>query len=430
MWRSVGSPVDDDAMPTAGPAFAGATGSLAQDLALPEIHHDPYPYYDWLRRERPMYQTPYGAWVVSRHADAIRVLRDSTFSSNSFGNNENFVAIRPMLEEQLGIGELLRLQERAMLFLDPPDHTRLRRLVSKAFSTRAVDALRPRADEVVAGLLDDIDAKGEMDVITDLAYPLPITMICEMIGVPLADRELFEQWTPTAVKVLDPSDDFSLLQEANEAITHFVDYFRDLIASRRRAPGDDLLSGLIAAEDEGDRLTEQELLSTLILLLIAGHETTVNLIGNGMLALLRHPDELARLRREPALMGSAVDELLRYDSPVQLTSRTALADQEVAGVPVAKGSEVIVLLGAANRDPDQFADPTRLDIGRADRNHIAFGGGIHVCLGAPLARLEGRSAIGGAVGRWSDLELLDDDPGRKDTITLRGLTSLRVAVRS
>ncbi|MDQ1397182.1 MAG: hypothetical protein QOG64_2441 [Acidimicrobiaceae bacterium] len=415
-------------MPTNGPAFADVTGSLAQDLALPEIHHDPYPYYDWLRREHPMHQTAYGAWVVSRHADATRVLRDPTFSSNSFGNNENFAAIRPMLEEQLGIGELLRLQERAMLFLDPPDHTRLRRLVSKAFSTRAVDALRPRAEEVVAGLLDDIEAKGEMDVICDLAYPLPITMICEMIGVPVADRELFEQWTPSAVKVLDPSDDFSLLQEANEAITHFVDYFRDLIASRRRAPGEDLLSGLIAAEDEGDRLTEQELLSTLILLLIAGHETTVNLIGNGMLALLRHQDQLSRLRSDPALIGSAVEEMLRFDSPVQLTGRTALAEQEVAGETVAKGSEVIVLLGAANRDPQQFPNPDGLDIGRGDRNHIAFGGGIHVCLGAPLARLEGKSAIGGAVARWSHLELVGDEPDRKETITLRGLKSLRVAV--
>ena len=408
--------------------FPGATGQLQHDLVLPEIHQDPYPYYAWLRAERPVFQGPLGDWAVSTYADVTRVIRDPMFSSNQMGNNENFQAIRPMLEEQLGVGDLLRLQERAMLFLDPPDHTRLRRLVSKAFSTRAVDALRPRAEQVVAELLANVD--DELEVISQLAYPLPITMICELLGVPLEDKVLFEEWTPAAIKVLDPSDDFSVLQEAQEAIRHFMDYFRELIARRRGEPGDDVLTALLAAEEDGERLTEQDLLSTCILLLIAGHETTVNLIGNGTLALLRNPGELQRLQSEPSLIGSAIEEMLRFDAPVQMTGRTALTDLDVGGQTVRKGEQVIALLASANRDPAQFPDPDRLDIGRNDRNQVAFGGGIHVCLGAPLARLEARCAIGGMIARWPRGFELAAAPERKESITLRGLASLRVAVRS
>ena len=417
-------------MVTKSPSEFEFTGTLTQDLGRPEHKLDPYPFYRWLRDQRPIYQGTYGDWIVTRYDDTVRVLRDPLFSSDNMGHNDNFQAIRPMLEAQPEIGPLLKLQEKAMLFMDPPDHTRLRRLVSKAFSTRAVDALRPRADEVVAQLLDAVAARGdgEIEIINDLAYPLPITMICEMLGVPVSDRGLFEEWTPAAVKIIDPSDDFSLMIEAGEAVRKFMDYFRELIAERRSSPGDDLLSGLVAAEDEGDRLSEYELLATCVLLLIAGHETTVNLIGNGTLALLRHPAELQRLRDDPSLMGSAVEECLRFDSPVQLTGRTATEDLEVAGQAIPRGQQVVTLLGAANRDPSHFADPDRFDVARNDRTHMAFGGGIHVCLGAPLARLEARCAFAGLLDRWSSLELVVDEPPRKETVTLRGLAELRLAV--
>jgi cytochrome P450 len=246
--------------------------------------------------------------------------------------------------------------------------------------------------------------------------------------VPVSDRPLFEEWTPAAIRVLDPSEDFTVLMEAQEAVRHFIDYFRTLIAERRRSPGDDLLSAMLAAEHDGERLTEQDLLSTCVLLLIAGHETTVNLIGNGVMALLQWPDELRRLYRDPGLVGPAVEELLRYDSPVQVTSRTAVQDMPLGDgeFVVAKGEQVITVLAAANRDPAMFADPDRLDVSRNDRNHVAFGGGIHVCLGAPLARLEGRCALTGLLARWPRGLELAAEPERKESITLRGLASLRV----
>ena len=417
-------------MVTNSPTSFEFTGFLSQDLGRPEHKTDPYPFYRWLREDQPIHQGAYGDVIVTRYADTVQVLRDPLFSSSSLNHNEQYKAIRPMLEEQPAIAPLLVLQDKAMLTMDPPDHTRLRRLASKAFSTRAVDALRPRAEQVVAEALDAVEAwgTGEIEVVHDLAYPLPITLICEMLGVPVEDRDLFEEWTPAAIKIIDPSDDFSLMLEAGEAVRHFMDYFRSLIERRRSSPGDDLLTGLIAAEDEGDRLTEDELLATCILLLIAGHETTVNLIGNGLLALLRHPDQLSRLRDDPSLMGSAVEEALRYDAPVQLTARTAVEEREVAGQVITKGQQVVTLLGAANRDPAQFADPDRFDVGRNDRSHMAFGGGIHVCLGAPLARLEARCAFAGVLDRWSSLELVEEEPPRKETVTLRGLSELRLAV--
>jgi cytochrome P450 len=316
---------------------------------------------------------------------------------------------------------------RTMLFLDARVQTRLRALVSKAFTARVVEGMRPRAQAVVEALLNEALARGEMDVVADLAYPLPLTVICEMLGVPVADHALFRQWSADLVLTLDPILSPEVLAGANRATSGFAEYFRGLMAERRAHPGGDLLTALIAAEDEGRSLTEDELLSMCILLLVAGHETTVNLISNGILALLRNRDQLERLRAEPALIRTTVEELLRYDSPVQLTGRIPLEELEIGGKRIGKGQEVVALTGAANRDPAQFPDPDRLDLGRSENRHIAFGAGVHFCLGAPLARVEGQIAIGSLVRRAPKIELAAEELQWRETVTLRGLKRLPVA---
>jgi cytochrome P450 len=314
-----------------------------------------------------------------------------------------------------------------MLFLDPPDHDRLRRLANKAFTPRAVERLVPRIHEVVAELLDRAEELGEFDVVADVAYPLPVTVISEMLGVPEGDRDALRRWSLDLIYTLDPMLSVETLARAQRAGAEFRAYLRDLIADRRAHLGDDLLSGLIQAEDEGRQLTPQELVATCVLLLVAGHETTSSFIGNGMLALLRDPGQYARLHDDPGLMRSAGEELLRFDSPVQLTGRLVLRDTEIAGQRVEAGQDVVALVGAANRDPEAFDEPDRLDLGRPDNRHLAFGGGIHFCLGAPLARVEGGTAIASLVGRFGSLELVDPEPAWRDTVTLRALRSLPVA---
>jgi len=303
-----------------------------------------------------------------------------------------------------------------MLDRDPPDHTRLRSLVSKAFTPRVVEGLRPRIQQIVDGLIARAQAAGSMDLIEEFAYPIPVNVICEMMGVPVEDHERFKGWSLDIARGLDsvllPPD--SEVPRRSAAARHAIsDYFRQLIAARRASPRGDLLSALIAAEEAGDKLNEEELIATCILLLIAGHETTVNLIGNGVLALLRHPDELRRLRQAPALITSAVEELLRYD--VTFGGRT-----------IRKGDMVMPFIGAADRDPAQFPDPDRLDLGRGDNRHIAFGWGIHFCLGAPLARVEGQIAIDTLVRRLPRLALVAEHAEYRQSLTLRGLKMLPV----
>jgi cytochrome P450 len=296
--------------------------------------------------------------------------------------------------------------------------------VSKAFSARVIEALRPFVQRTVDDLLDGIERRGgEFELVSELAHPLPVVVICEMLGVPAEDVELFSRLSDDLVHTLDPMIGPDIIERATESELAFDAYFRALIARRRKAPREDLLSGLIAAEEEGQRLSEEELLRTLILLLVAGHETTVNLISNGTVALLRNRDQLARLQDDPSIIRAAVEELLRYDAPVQLTGRIPLEDMEFGGKTVRKGQQVVALVGAANRDPEQFADPDRLDLGRQDVRHVAFGGGIHFCLGAFLARVEGQIAIGSMVRRFPKLELAGE-PVWRDTITLRGLKVL------
>ncbi|PYN35028.1 MAG: cytochrome P450 [Candidatus Rokuibacteriota bacterium] len=385
----------------------------------PEFLADPYPTYHRLRAEDPVHHSPLGFWVLTRYEDVSAVLRDPRFIKEPIAA---LVAARFGAEVPRGVGL-------SMLDRDPPDHTRLRSLVSKAFTPRVVEGLRPRIQQIVDGLIARAQTVGSMDLIEEFAYPIPVNVICEMMGVPVKDHERFKGWSLDIARGLDsiwlPPD--SEVPRRSAAARHAInDYFRELIAQRRASPRGDLLSALIAAEEAGDKLNEEELLATCILILIAGHETTVNLIGNGVLALLRHPDQLRHLRQAPALITSAVEELLRYDGPVQRTARVASDDATIGDRTIRKGDMVMPFIGAADRDPAQFPDPDRLDFSRGDNRHIAFGWGIHFCLGAPLARVEGRIAIDTLVRRLPGLALVTEEPEYRQSLTLRGLKTLPV----
>jgi pimeloyl-[acyl-carrier protein] synthase len=385
----------------------------------PEFLADPYPTYHRLRAEDPVHYSPLGFWVLTRYEDVAAVLRDARFIKEPLAA---LVAARFGAEVPRGVGL-------SMLDRDPPDHTRLRSLVSKAFTPRVVEGLRPRIQEIVDGLIARAEAAGSMDLIEEFAYPIPVNVICEMMGVPVQDHERFKGWSLDIARGLDsiwlPPD--SEIPRRSAAARHAIsDYFRELIAQRRASPRGDLLSALIAAEEAGDKLNEEELLATCILILIAGHETTVNLIGNGVLALLRNPEELRRLRASPGLITTAVEELLRYDGPVQRTARVASDDATIGGHTIRKGEMVMPFIGAADRDPAHFPEPDRLDLARADNRHIAFGWGIHFCLGAPLARVEGQIAINTLVRRLPRLAFVSDTVEYRQSLTLRGLKALPV----
>lgn len=390
------------------------------DPFRPEFHVDPYPFYHRLREADPVHLSQIGLWILTRYDDCVTSLRDPRFGRDGF---------EAILAAQYGEESEGSRLPRSMLFRDPPDHTRLRSLVNRAFTPRVIEGLRDQIQVLVNGLLDRVERRGRLDVIADLAYPLPVTVICDMLGVPVGDHEQIKEWSSDVIRSLDaiglPSD-ASIIERGRIGRHRIADYFRTLLPERRRHPRADLLSSLIAVEEQGDRLTEGELLSTCILLFIAGHETTVNLIGNGLLALLRNPDQLQRLKAEAGLIGSAVEELLRYDSPVQRTARITNAEVEVGGKTIPKGAFVVAAIGAANRDPAHFPDPDRLDIGRADNRHIAFGFGIHFCLGAPLARVEGQIALGTLLRRLPGLRLTGPEPEWRESSTLRGLKALPV----
>ena len=363
----------------------------------PEFRDDPYPSLHHLRRVDPVNETPVGLWRLTRYADVNRLLHDVP------------AGVRTTEGELPGVDESLSGQRLFMLQQDPPTHPRLRRLVSSAFTPRAIAALRPTIQRIVDDCLDRVAARGEMDLIGDLALPVPATVICEMMGVPIADRDKFTVWTAKAThglasQFLPPE----MLAEAHAAAMSLAAYFQDLIASRRGRLTDDILSGLIRAEEAGDRLAPLELLSQAIGLLIAGFETTIGLIGNGVRALLRHPEELAKLRARPDLIASAVEECLRYDGPIILTARVVHTDVEFGGKTIPKNSRIWALLAAANRDPEAFPDPDRFDVARHPNEHLAFGGGPHFCLGAYLARLEGQIAIGTLVERCAELALVSE----------------------
>jgi pimeloyl-[acyl-carrier protein] synthase len=385
----------------------------------PEFLADPYPTYHRLRAEDPVHQSPLGFWVLTRYDDVAAVLRDPRCVKEPLAA---LVAARFGVAVPPGVGL-------SMLDRDPPDHTRLRSLVSKAFTPRVVDGLRPRIQQIVDRLISRAEAAGSMDLIEEFAYPIPVNVICEMLGVPVEDHDQFKGWSLDIARGLDSillPPDSEVPRRSGAARHAMADYFRRLIAERRASPRPDLLTALIAAEEAGEKLSEEELLATCILLLIAGHETTVNLIGNGTLALLRHPGELRRLRETPGLIVNAVEELLRYDGPVQRTARVPSIDITIGGRTIGKGEMMMPFIGAADRDPSQFPDPDRLDLARADNRHIAFGWGIHFCLGAPLARVEGQIAIDTLVRRLPKLELVSREPEYRQSLTLRGLKTLEV----
>ncbi len=383
--------------------------------------NDPYPRYEQLRSEDPVHWNEgVQAWILTRYQDVLDALRDPRLSA------ERITAIL----RQAGGGSAEGLERTflgMMLFSDPPDHTRLRSLANKAFTPRVLEGMRSQVQSTVDRLLDEVQERGRMEVISELAYPLPAIFISEILGVADGDRERFRKWSNDLAAFLGNIRAVSEnLGPARQSVAELTDFLRGIVAERRREPQDDLLSALVTAEDQGDSFSEDELYSMCILLIFAGHETTTNLIGNGILALLRHPEQLEKLRQQPALIESAVEEIIRYDGPVQSTSRTALEDLQIGDKQIAKGDRISLTLGAANRDPEHFSDPGRFDLERSEGRHVGFGFGIHFCLGAALARMEGQAAIGAVVSRMLELQLDHGDLEWRDNPVLRGLKALPV----
>jgi len=392
---------------------------VGADLFDPSLRADPHPALARLRELDPVNRTPLGFWRLTRYDDVLRVLREVPTGVRLA---DGTLPGRERIALDAGPGEF-------MLQQDPPNHTRLRKLVSKAFTPRAIERIRPSVQRLVDGLLDAVADRGELDVIADLALPVPSTVICEMMGVPLADRPRFTDWTADATHLL--AAQFAppeALQRGLAAAGQLASYFVPLLEERRGSLSDDLLSALLRAEEAGDRLTPSELLTHAIGLLIAGFETTIGLIGNGVLALLRHPAELARLRADPGLIASAVEECLRYDGPILTTVRVLREDTRFGDATIPRDTQVWAMIGAANRDPARFPDPTRFDVGRTPNEHLAFGGGVHFCLGAHLARMESQIAIGTLVRRFPKLELATAEPLAYGRSLFRVLARLPVRV--
>ncbi|MEV4642505.1 cytochrome P450 [Actinoplanes sp. NPDC049548] len=389
--------------------------ALLDELTRTVGREDPYPRYHRLREISPIVRADDGALVVTRYADCVAVTRDARLGHMP---PHMFDFVSPGWQDHPALRQLFT----SMLVSNPPDHTRLRRLVSSSFTARRVQALRPRIVEMVGQLLDRMT--GEADFVEAFAFPLPVNVIGELLGVPEPDRAQFQGLVRDWTQVLDVITP-DVLKTADPAATTIRDYLAGLAAERRKQPADDLISALVAAEEEGEKLTEDELLTMAALLFAAGFETTTNLLANSVVALLHNPEQLALLRDDPGLAPGAVEELLRYDTPVQLLSRVTWDDIEVAGVPVSGGERVVAYLGAGNRDPERFPEPDRLDLARADNGPLSFGGGIHYCLGAPLARLEAQIALPALVGRFPKLDFAGT-PERRDSLAIRGYTRLPI----
>ncbi|UOQ93464.1 cytochrome P450 [Halobacillus shinanisalinarum] len=404
-------------------SYKNRTHATNIELFTSEFNQNPYPTFSKLRQEDPIHQTlmPSGhySWIVTRYEDAVAVLKDPRFIkdyTHLLGQEER--------EEAQANSSIF---VRNMLFSDPPDHKRLRGLVQKAFTPKMIEGLRGRIEEITNELLDNVQEKGQMNLIDDFAFPLPIIVICEMLGVPSQDRDKFRTWSNTLVEA---SNNPEKAEQVETHMTEFVMYLKQLCAERRQNPKDDMISKLIQSEEEGDSLSEQELYGVISLLIIAGHETTVNLITNGVFALLENPEQKEQLKNDPDLIDSALEEFLRYNGPVEFsTDRWASEMVELRGKTIAKGDHVIVALDSANRDPEQFEDPDLFDITRGKSKHLAFGKGIHFCLGAPLARLEAEVAVTTLLFRMPEIQLntvsaaLEWRPG----ILMRGLKELPVS---
>lgn len=407
------------------------TGRIA---ALDDYHRycagglaDPYPLFHRLRSEDPVHWCePLNGWLVTRHDDVLAGLRDPRLSSDRISLSMNAMP-EPLRTQMCPLGNHV---SNWLGFTDPPKHTRMRALIMKVFTPRLAEEMSPRIAEIATGLLDRALCVGEMDFMAGFAFPLPASVICEILGIPMDYQARFRHWAedmllfagavgPSIAKVAVP---------AHKSFVELTGYFRDLTLQRRRDPRPDLLSALAAVEDEEGGLSEAELMGLSVFLFIAGHETTVSLLGNGLLALLNHPDELARLRREPALMASAVEEFLRYESPIQIATRRPIEDLAMRGKRILKGQTVVLMLGAANRDPERFPEPDRLDIGRPENKHTAFGWGSHFCLGAPLARIETQIALRLLLDRAPTIQRIGEAPQWRADNNLRSLRRLDINV--
>lgn len=385
---------------------------------------DPYPAYEELRATgRAHWFEPTGQWLVPHHADVSALLRDRRLGRTYLHrfSHEEFGRTPPPPEHE----PFETLNGQGLLDLEPPDHTRIRRLVSKAFTPRTVEQLVPTVRRLAAGLVDDFVAEGGGDLLTAVAEPLPVAVIAEMLGIPESERAPLRPWSAAICGMFELNPSEETARAAVRASLDFSAYLRGLIAERRANPGTDLISALVAAHDEGERLTEQEMVSTCVLLLNAGHEATVNTTVNGWWTLLRHPGQLAALRADHGLLPSAVEELMRYDTPLQMFERWVLDDIEIDGTVIPRGSEVALLFGSANRDPARFTDPDTLDLARADNPHITFGAGIHFCLGAPLARVELAASFGELLRKAPGMRLAAE-PEWKPGYVIRGVKELRV----
>jgi pimeloyl-[acyl-carrier protein] synthase len=399
----------------AGPVFGRFNPFLA------EHRRDPHATWRRLRSTAPVYRSRvFAAWICTRYDDVLHVLRDRNFTTD-----RNDVLLMKLLKRVArGDAVMTSLIDRNLLMIDGADHARLRGLVSKAFTPRRVEQLRPRLQTIVDELLDRAAEAGGMEVIGDLAHPLPVTAIAELLGVPTQDRQRFRAWSADLIRLLDPVQGTGGFEPSRRAARELYAYFQPLLAERRADPRDDLLSAMIAAEQDGESLDEMDLVGLSSLLLVAGHETTANLIGNAVVALLRNPGEHKRLQENPELISSAVDELLRYDPPIAMTDRAVREDCEIGGKHIRKGQLVAVVLAAANRDPEHFPDPDRLDLGRPNNHHLTFGQGNHFCLGSQLARLETELAIGSLVRRFPEFTGAPDPPAWRRSMLIRGPESL------
>jgi cytochrome P450 len=386
---------------------------------------DPYPAYEALRAAgRVLYDEPSDHWLVPHHADVNALLRDRRFGRTYLHVATHAEMGRP--EEPDYLAPFWHLIRNGMLDREPPDHTRLRRLVAKAFTPRTVERMRGRVQAVADGLVDRIAEAGGGDLVADLAEPLSVAVIADLLGIPQADRPLLRPWSARICGMYEVNPTEEAGRIASRAASEFSEYLRGLSRERRARPADDLITALAQVVDGGDQLTEDELIGTCVLLLNAGHEATVNATGIGWWQLFRHPDQLARLRQDRSLLPTAVDELLRFDTPLQMFERWVLEDVELHGVRVPKGAELGLLFGSANRDPAVFADPDRLDLGREPNPHLSFGAGTHYCLGAPLGRLELELSFGTLLRRLPRMAPAEA-PSWKPTYVLRGLEALRVA---
>ncbi|WP_037906288.1 cytochrome P450 [Actinacidiphila yeochonensis] len=387
----------DGARGTAGPA---GPGDLAAALHLPEARRDPYPLYARMRRESPVHRSDQGIWYLTRYADVEAALGDMRLSNDRDRMTRAYGALGGDLKAFSRITDRLG---RVMTNTDPPDHARLRKLANRAFTARRVEALRDGIQRIVDRLVDEAVAAGPaMDLLEAVASPLPMSVVCELFGIPEGDRPQVKGWFRRFGRL---SEDIG---KSEAAIEQYEEYLSGLIRQRRREPGDDLISALVATQAQDDRLTDSELLSTCFVLITAGDETTTHLIGNGMLALLRHPDQLARLRADPGLIRGAVEELARYDTVTQAIVRVVAEDVEIGGRTLREGELAYLFLAATNRDPERFEDPDRLDLSRPGNRHLSFGNGPHFCLGGPLAKLQAEVAVGTLVRRLPDLRLADE----------------------